>query len=166
MSAVLGPAAIVVVGLTALLHLLQVVQVLQAEDRLLRAVGVRRACERAGGEGLHALDATCHTRPNTRGRSCLPRLLLEPVAPPVAAAPRVAPACARAGTAVAACKPPHSDAALLCSTAATPGTSTSGTSRDPAEPPQPSLTPSPTVASAEAEVVAGWSDGSGAGGKV
>jgi hypothetical protein len=38
----LGPAAIVVVGLSALLHLVQVVQVLQTEDGLLRAVGVRR----------------------------------------------------------------------------------------------------------------------------
>lgn len=41
-SPLLGPAAIVVVGLSALLDLVQVVQMLQAEDGLLRAVGVRR----------------------------------------------------------------------------------------------------------------------------
>jgi hypothetical protein len=50
-SALLGPAAIVVVGLAALLHLLQVMQVLQTEDGLLRAVGVRRACERGERRG-------------------------------------------------------------------------------------------------------------------
>ena len=41
-SPLLAPAALVVVGLSALLHLVKVMQVLQAEDGLLCAVGVRR----------------------------------------------------------------------------------------------------------------------------